>query len=182
MTRNGLLAAGTVSAFMLVGVAAAGQAMADPGTGPSADYSAEGGLPDGQRLSPFDLSSPAVNRLDPALLNAIEQAANGAAADGITIGLTSGWRSPEFQQQLFNDAVVQYGSADIASQYVASPQVSKHVIGRAVDVGPAAADDWLIRNGQAFGLCQIYANEIWHFELASDYGGVCPPLRPNAAG
>jgi hypothetical protein len=174
--------AAAVLVLMLTGFITAGQALADPGTGPSADYSADGGVPDGQRLSPFDLSSPAVNRLDPVLLDAIERAANNAEAEGVTIGLTSGWRSPEFQQQLFDQAVVQYGSAEIASQYVASPQVSKHVIGRAVDVGPADADNWLIRNGTAFGLCQIYANEIWHFELASDYGGACPPLRPNAAG
>jgi zinc D-Ala-D-Ala carboxypeptidase len=180
--RNWLVAAAMLLPLTLAGIGAAAPAMADPGTGPSVDYSAEGGLPDGQRLSPFDLSSPAVNRLDPALLTAIERAADGAAAEGITVGLTSGWRSPEFQQQLFDEAVAQYGSVDIASQYVASPQVSRHVIGKAVDVGPAGADDWLIRNGPAFGLCQIYANEIWHFELASDYGGACPPLRPNAAG
>jgi len=162
---------------LLIGcLAGAGAAAGDP------DDTAEGGLPGGQRLSPFDLTSPAVNRLDPVLLDAVERAADAAAADGITLGLTSGWRSPEFQQQLFDDAVVQYGSFALASQYVASPQVSKHVSGKAVDVGPAAADDWLIRNGQAFGLCQIYANEIWHFELASDYGGACPALRPNAAG
>lgn len=171
-----LAAAGAAFALVVVGVGVAGPATADQ------DDTAEGGQPNGQRLSPFDVSSPAVNRLDPALLDAIERAANAAAADGITIGLTSGWRSPEFQQRLFDDAVAQYGSADIASQYVASPQVSKHVIGKAVDVGPTDADNWLLRNGQAFGLCQIYANEIWHFELASDYGGVCPPLQPNAAG
>lgn len=186
--RNWLVATETILMLTLVGVGAAAPAVADPGMGSqdtasaSADDTAEGGLPNGQRLSPFDLSSPAVNRLDPALLDAIQRAAQSAAADAITIGLSSGWRSPEFQQRLYDEAVVQYGSPDIASQYVASPQVSKHVIGKAVDVGPAAADDWLIRNGLVFGLCQIYANEIWHFELASDYGSVCPPLRPNAAG
>lgn len=139
-------------------------------------------LSDGQLLSPFDLSTPAIERLDPALRDAVQRASSAAAADGITIGLTSGWRSPEFQQQLFDDAVVRYGSAEIASQYVASPTVSKHVTGRAVDIGPTAADGWLIGSGPLFGLCQIYANEIWHFELAADYGGTCPPLRPNAAG
>jgi D-alanyl-D-alanine carboxypeptidase len=176
MLRNTLMAAGAAFALVAFGLGAAGPAMADQ------DDTAESGLSNGQRLSPFDLSSPAVNRLDPALLDAIDRAANAAAGEGITIGLSSGWRSPEFQQRLFDDAVAQYGSADTASQYVASPQVSKHVIGKAVDVGPIDADNWLIRNSQAFGLCQIYANEIWHFELASDYGGVCPPLRPNAAG
>lgn len=45
--------------------------------------------------------------------------------------------------------------------------------------GPVEADNWLIRNGSRFGLCQIYANEIWHFELAADENGTCPSLRPN---
>lgn len=167
--------------LLLAGVAAAAISVTVPAAA-SADDAAGGGLPNGGDLSPFDMSAPAVSRLDPALLDAVQRAATGAAADGITLGITSGWRSPEFQQRLFDDAVAQYGSSDIAAQFVASPQVSKHVIGKAVDVGPAGADDWLIRNGTSFGLCQIYANEIWHFELASDYGGACPPLRPNAAG
>lgn len=164
--------------LMLAVVAPVAPAAAAPGD----DDTAGGWVPDGQELSTFDLADPAVNRLTPALLHAIQRAAHGAKADGITLGLTSGWRSPEFQQQLFNDAVARYGSAAIASEYVASPETSKHVIGHAVDVGPTAADTWLIRNGSAYGLCQIYANEIWHFELASDYGGTCPPLRPNATG
>ena len=149
---------------------------------PAAAVPGDGYLPAGQLLSPFDPSTPAVNRLDPALLTAVQQATTAAAVDGVTIGLTSGWRSPDFQRQLFADAVVQYGSAEIAAQYVASPEVSKHVTGEAVDIGPTDADNWLLTNGRRFGLCQIYANEIWHFELASAYSGACPPLRPNAAG
>lgn len=175
MIRKRLLTTAAAGA-MLAAVIPVAPAAAAP------DDTTGGWVPDGQELSTFDLSDPAVNRLTPALLRAIQQAARGAKADGITLGLTSGWRSPEFQQQLFNDAVARYGSAAVASQYVASPETSKHVIGHAVDVGPTDADTWLIRNGPAYGLCQIYANEIWHFELASDYGGDCPPLRPNAAG
>jgi D-alanyl-D-alanine carboxypeptidase len=181
MMRKWLLTAVAVAAgFTLSGIAPNAPAAADPG---DASNSPSGGwVPDGQELSPFDMSDPAVNRLDPALLDAVERAARSAAAGGVTLGITSGWRSPEFQQQLFDDAVVRYGSAAVASEYVASPEVSKHVVGKAVDVGPNDADYWLIGNGAGFGLCQIYANEIWHFELASDYGGTCPPLRPNAAG
>lgn len=63
---------------------------------------------------------------------------------------------------------------------MASPQRSKHVIGEAVDIAPVEADRWLIANGREFGLCQIYANEIWHFELVA-VDGRCPPLKPNAA-
>ena len=150
--------------------------------GPAATDTYGGWLPDGQTLSPFDVSNPALAQLDPALLTAIQDAARAAKAQGIDLRITSGWRSEGFQQRLFDDAVHQYGSVQIASQFVASPEVSKHVVGQAVDVAPVDADKWLIRNGAQFGLCQIYANELWHFELAIDQQGNCPPLRPNAAG
>lgn len=120
--------------------------------------------------------------LDPALLTAVQQASAAAAADGVTMTITSGWRSPEFQQQLLDDAVATYGSVAAARQYVQTPQHSHHVLGQAVDIGGPAADQWLIAHGAQFGLCQIYANEIWHFELATDAAGQCPPLLPNAAG
>jgi zinc D-Ala-D-Ala carboxypeptidase len=141
-----------------------------------------GWLPDGVMLSPLDVSHPVLALLDPALLKAVQDAARSAAAEGIDMKITSGWRSKGFQQRLFDDAVRNYGSVDIARQFVASPEVSKHVTGEAVDVAPVDVDHWLIRNGPRFGLCQIYANEIWHFELAVDQQGKCPPLKPNAAG
>jgi D-alanyl-D-alanine carboxypeptidase len=141
-----------------------------------------GWIPNGQTLSPFDVSNPALAQLDPRLLNAIQDAARAAAAQGVDLRIASGWRSKGFQQQLLEDAVGKYVNVDIARQFVASPDVSKHVVGQAVDVAPVDADNWLIRNGAQFGLCQIYANELWHFELAVDQQGNCPPLRPNAAG
>jgi LAS superfamily LD-carboxypeptidase LdcB len=95
--------------------------------------------------------------------------------------ITSGWRSPEFQQQLLDDAVQTYGSLAAARQFVQTPEMSKHVVGQAVDVGGVGADQWLVTNGSRYGLCRIYANEIWHFELAADALGACPPLLPDAA-
>ena len=136
---------------------------------------------DSQALSPYDVQNPAVGNLDPQLLTAVQQATTAAAADGVTMTITSGWRSPEFQQQLLDDAVATYGSVAAALQYVQIPQRSRHVQGRAVDIGGAGADQWLIAHGAGFGLCQIYANELWHFELATDTAGNCPPLLPNAA-
>ena len=150
--------------------------------GPAATDSYGGWIPDGQTLSPFDVSNPALAQLDPSLFDAIQDAARAAAAEGVDLRITSGWRSKGFQPRLFDDAVRKYGSVDIAKQFVASPDVSKHVVGQAVDVAPVDADNWLISNGAQFGLCQIYANELWHFELAVDPQGNCPPLRPNAAG
>ena len=149
---------------------------------PPALAAGDGSLADGQILTPFDVQNPAVGRLDPQLLASIQQAATAASADGITMTITSGWRSPEFQQRLLDTAIAQYGSLAAAREYVQTPEASKHVIGEAVDVGGVGADQWLIANGARFGLCRIYANELWHFELATDAAGNCPPLLPNAAG
>ncbi|MCV7420231.1 M15 family metallopeptidase [Mycobacterium yunnanensis] len=150
--------------------------------GTAAEDTTGGLVADGQLISPFDVENPAVGFLEPALLAAIQNAATAASADGVDVKLTSGWRSTGFQKRLFDQAVTTYGSADLAAQFVASPEKSMHVVGKAVDVGPVVADQWMIANGSRFGLCQIYANEIWHFELAVDAAGICPPLRPNAAG
>ena len=62
------------------------------------------------------------------------------------------------------------------------PAESSHVTGDAVDVGPTDADSWLSQHGSEYGLCQIYANEPWHFELATVPGGTCPAMTSNAAG
>ena len=137
---------------------------------------------DVQMLSPYDVANPAVGNLDPALLIAVQQATTAAAAGGVTMTITSGWRSPAFQQELLDDAVLAYGSLAAARQYVQTPERSRHVLGQAVDIGGVGADQWLIANGVRFGLCQIYANELWHFELATDAAGNCPPTLPNAAG
>lgn len=150
--------------------------------GPAAVDTTGGWLPDGTMLSPFDVSNPILSQLDPALLQAVQEAARAAEAQGVQLWVTSGWRSKGFQQRLFDNAVVSYGSVGGAAEFVATPEVSKHVTGQAIDIGPVEADMWLIANGSRFGLCQIYANEIWHFELAADMNGNCPPLRPNAAG
>ena len=150
------------------------------GTGAADSWS--GYLPDNTTLSPFDTSSQVLALLDPSLLKAIQDAARSAQSQGVVITITSGWRSKGFQQRLFDDAVRRYGSVEIAQQFVASPEASRHVVGEAVDIAGDGASAWLIRNGAQFGLCQIYANENWHFELATDGDGRCPPLRPNAAG
>jgi zinc D-Ala-D-Ala carboxypeptidase len=147
--------------------------------GPAAADTVGGWLPDGQTLSPFEVSHPVVRWLEPLLLKAIQDAGRRAEADGIEMRITSGWRSKGFQQRLFADGVQTYGSIDAARRFVAAPEVSRHVDGEAVDIAPVEADKWLIANGANFGLCQIYANEIWHFELVA-VDGRCPPLKPDA--
>jgi zinc D-Ala-D-Ala carboxypeptidase len=125
----------------------------------------------------FDDDSPAVANLDPALLGALRQAATDAADDGVEFVVNSGWRSPEYQEQLLREAVSEYGSEEEAARWVATPDTSPHVSGDAVDVGPDDATAWLSKHGAEYGLCQIYGNEPWHYELrpeAIDDG--CPAM------
>ena len=59
---------------------------------------ADGAVPDGTTV--FDDEIPGVANLDPALLGALRQAATDAADDGVEFFVDSGWRSPEYQEQL----------------------------------------------------------------------------------
>lgn len=122
----------------------------------------------------------AIDRLDPALRRAMQAAEAAAREEGISFQITSGWRSEEYQTWLLKDAIEQYGSEDVARQYVATPDLSKHVTGEAVDIASLEAQLWLIENGSAYGICQTYANERWHFERVTAPGGVCPEQKLDA--
>jgi zinc D-Ala-D-Ala carboxypeptidase len=135
----------------------------------------EAAVPDGATV--FDDEIPGVANLDPDLLGALRQAATDAADDGVELFVDSGWRSPEYQNQLLREAVSEYGSEEEAARWVATPETSAHVSGDAVDIGPSDATAWLSERGAEYGLCQIYSNEPWHYELrpeAIDHG--CPPM------
>jgi zinc D-Ala-D-Ala carboxypeptidase len=136
---------------------------------------ADGAVPVGATV--FDDEIPGVANLDSDLLGALRQAATTAADDGVEFFVDSGWRSPEYQEQLLHEAVSKYGSAEEAARWVATPNTSAHVSGDAVDIGPSDATAWLSEHGAEYGLCQIYSNEPWHYELrpeTSDHG--CPPM------
>jgi hypothetical protein len=134
----------------------------------------DGAVPEGVRV--FDADIPAVVNLEPGLLRALRRAARDAARDGVEIVVKSGWRSREYQKQLYGDAVAKYGSEKAAARWVATPDTSPHVSGDAVDVGPSPATVWLARHGAKYGLCQIYRNEPWHYELRREaIQNGCPP-------
>ncbi len=128
-------------------------------------------------MTVFDDEIPAVANLDPDLLGALRQAATDAAGDGVEFFVNSGWRSPEYQEQLLHEAVSEYGSEEEAARWVATADTSAHVSGDAVDIGPFDATAWLSEHGAEYGLCQIYSNESWHYELRPEaiYDG-CPPM------
>ena len=135
---------------------------------------ADGVVPDG--VTVFDDDYPAVANLDPALLGALRQAATDAAGDEVGFYFDSGWRSPEYQEQLLVEAISKYGSEEEAARWVATPDTSAHVSGDAVDIGPSDATAWLSEHGAEYGLCQIYGNEPWHYELRPEaIAHGCPP-------
>ena len=132
-------------------------------------------VPDGTTV--FENTDPAVVNLDPKLLRALRQAATDAGGDGVEFEVNSGWRSRKDQARLFREAVAKYGSKTEAARWVARPGTSAHQSGEAIDLGPARATAWLSGHGARYGLCPIYGNEPWHYELrpdAVDHG--CPPM------
>jgi zinc D-Ala-D-Ala carboxypeptidase len=134
---------------------------------------AGGAVPTGTTV--FDDDVPGVSRLAPALRHALRTAATEAARDGVEFAVNSGWRSPAYEDQLRRQAVAQYGSEAEAARWVATGTTSPHVSGDAVDLGPAAAQ-WLSGRGAAYGLCRIYGNEPWHYELRpAAVARGCPP-------
>ena len=140
----------------------------------------DGALPDS--VTVFDDEYPGVANLDPDLLQALRDASTDAADDGIELNVNSGWRSLEYQNQLLREAVSKYGSEREAARWVATADTSAHVSGDAVDLGPFDATAWLSDHGAQYGLCQIYRNKSWHYELrpqAIDRG--CPPMYADSA-
>jgi hypothetical protein len=135
--------------------------------------------------SPTTVAPPAArtelrgDALDPGLRHALREARAAASVDGVKLTVGSGRRTPEHQERLLREAVAKYGSEEEAARWVATPETSAHVSGDAVDIGPAGAA-WLSEHGAAYGLCRIYDNEPWHFELRPEArDDACPPTYPD---
>lgn len=125
-------------------------------------------------------SEPELAEVEPELRLAMEQAMRDAAREGVRIRVVSGGRSLAEQRELYDKAVAEHGAVE-ASRWAVSPdQLSAHVKGLAVDVAPAEGTKWLREHGARYGLCQVYANEPWHFERTA-VNGVCQPLRADAS-
>lgn len=124
-----------------------------------------------------------VLEIHPLLMARFVTAQSFAQADGVKLTLTSGFRSMERQQMLFDREVAIRGSETEAAKWVLPPQFSHHPQGLAIDVNypdDRAGAFWLQKNGARFGLCRVYANEWWHFEGVIAPGQSCPPLAANA--
>lgn len=174
-----IVAGGVLLAYQST-MATSSSATSQPIETPAGDHSPElrgrsGEIPDD--VTVFDDDVPAVVNLDPDLIGAIRHAATDAAHDGVEFYVNSGWRSKEYQDQLFREANSEYGSKQEAARWVATADTSPHVSGDAIDIGRTDAMSWLSQHGAAYGLCQIYSNEPWHYELRPGaIGHGCPRL------
>lgn len=150
-----------LSASALVGVML-GAAACGAAPDPADPRFADGTLPEEATL---DDTYPGITNLDPDLVAAVRAASADAAEEGIEFFVNSGWRSIEYQQRLYDQAVQEHGSESAAARWVATPEGSAHTTGEAIDIGYWDAAAWLQENGARYDLCQIFDNEPWHFEL-----------------
>ena len=131
--------------------------------------------------APWSRELRGADALDTALEKAVGRAIEAARKDGVELSVTSGLRSVEEQTALWTEALDTYGTAAEAARWVLPPEHSTHVQGLAVDVGPVDGVAWLGEHGARWGLCQVYANEPWHFERATKNKGTCPDPLPDAS-
>lgn len=95
--------------------------------------------------------------------------------------ITSAYRSPELQAQLYQNALKKYGSPEVARKWVAPAGRSQHNFGTAVDFanlqGQLLRDPnspeakWLKANAARFGLAVPLSNEPWQVELEGARAG-----------
>jgi hypothetical protein len=92
----------------------------------------------------------------PDVAAAFDRMAAAARAEaGLTLLVTSGYRSDAEQAALF--------AAHPDPKWVAPPGQSLHRYGTELDLGPPAAYGWLAANAGRFSFVKRYAWEPWHF-------------------
>lgn len=105
--------------------------------------------------------------LDPRLAGAVGTLVD--AAHG-SVRVVSGYRSPEEQSTLWDQALQRYGSAEAADDWVARPGYSMHERGLAVDLGGDIQLAVKLVAELHLPLWRPLPNEPWHFELTGSRG------------
>ena len=98
----------------------------------------------------------------PDVAEAFDRMAAAAAADGVSLIITSAFRSDAEQARLW--------AANPDPKWVAPPGVSLHRLGTELDLGPPAAYGWLADNAERFGFVQRYSWEPWHYGYTRNAG------------
>jgi hypothetical protein len=105
----------------------------------------------------------------PDVAGAFDRMYAAARSDGVTLLITSAYRSDAEQAKLF--------AAHPDPHWVAPPGHSLHRYGTELDLGPASAYGWLRRNAGRFHFIQRYSWEPWHWGY-----GLNPRSAPPVAG
>jgi soluble lytic murein transglycosylase-like protein len=91
----------------------------------------------------------------PDVARAFDRMQEAARAAGVTLVITSAFRSNAEQAALF--------AARPDPRWVARPGTSLHRLGTELDLGPPGAYGWLAANATRFGFVKRYSWEPWHF-------------------
>jgi hypothetical protein len=92
----------------------------------------------------------------PDVAVAFDRMEAAARRDGVTLLITSGYRSDAEQAELYK--------RHPDPKWVAPPGRSLHRYGTELDIGQPAAYGWLRRNAGRFHFIQRYEWEAWHYE------------------
>lgn len=129
------------------------------------------------------------NQVDLRIYPSLQKMFDDARKDGIYPTVTSGYRSKELQQQLYNEEIAKYQSQGLdynsaeetAKKWVTLPGTSEHQTGLAVDISaapesgqdPCMVYEWLENNGSKYGFILRYPEnktnitginyEPWHY-------------------
>jgi hypothetical protein len=112
-------------------------------------------------------------RMRPDVARAFDRMERAARADGISLIITSAFRSDAEQAVLF--------ARHPDPRWVAPPGRSLHRLGTELDLGPPSAYGWLDRNAPRFHFEQRYAWEDWHWGFALNAHSSPPPTGDGAA-
>lgn len=150
-------------------------------------------------FSPFAVGGAATRsdsftKLRPEFASGVYRMVQDARAAGVPLEITSAYRSPDLQAQLFDDAVAKYGSPEAARKFVAPAGRSQHNFGTAVDFAvngqlirdPQSAEaKWIRENAAKYGLAVPMDWEPWQVELkgarAQTLGKGGSMLKPTGA-
>ena len=110
----------------------------------------------------YSLPADFYPELDSTCLNQFYKLQNDASAEGLDIYLSSGFRSYETQDYIYNDYVAQDGQ-EVADTYSARPGHSEHQSGLAIDVNQI--DDTFIGTPEAVWL----ENNCWKYGFILRY-------------
>jgi hypothetical protein len=137
-----------------VRIEASAEAEASP---PSSPSTSAGGMP--TAASGGGYSGPLAYRqgkgMRPDVAPAFDRLAAAARGTGISLVITSAYRSDAEQARLFEQHP--------DPRWVAPPGQSLHRCATELDLGPSSAYGWLAANAPRFGFVKRYSWEPWHF-------------------